>query len=146
MLHAKRSPRPTATESRASCPAAPGCTVASPAMEPGPGIGPVLVSGRAREADDLGRVFNREAAEVAELDELGRLRVLPSELLQRRVDFDQLIDRLDIRRPSCLGFNDRCLDVSRPPRNDPPGGDPGGRGERDNAEFACGLCVPCAAP
>ena len=31
MLHATRSPRPTATESRASCPAAPGCTVASPA-------------------------------------------------------------------------------------------------------------------
>src|SRR5262245_49372156 len=57
--------------------------------EPGAGVSPVLIGACARDAEDLGDLLDREAREEAELDEPGRVRLLPGQHAQGVVEVEQ---------------------------------------------------------
>src|SRR5438132_1466276 len=57
----------------------------------GPGIGPVFVSRGAAEAEECGGFLDRQAAEIAELHQPSRLRVLGGELRQGLIDGEDLV-------------------------------------------------------
>src|SRR5687768_5726245 len=63
-------------------------------IQPRPRVRPVPVGGRDGNAQRLRRLFVRQAAEVAEVDELRLLRVLLGELDERFVERDQLVRRV----------------------------------------------------
>src|SRR5262249_35391983 len=57
------------------------------------GVGPVFVGAGAREADDLGGFLDRQAREVAQLDEPGRLEVLVGQAGQGVMNGEDLVIR-----------------------------------------------------
>src|SRR5262245_56332065 len=59
--------------------------------EPGAGVSPVLIGACARDPEDLGGLLDREAREEAELDELGRVRLLPGQDAQGLIEVEQLV-------------------------------------------------------
>src|SRR5262249_43047087 len=59
------------------------------ATEADPGVSPVFVGAGARQADDLGGVLERQAPEVAQLDEPGGLGVLGGQARQGFVDVEE---------------------------------------------------------
>src|SRR5262249_40447671 len=63
------------------------------ALEADAGGRPVLVGGRAREADDLGGVLDGQAGEIAQLDQPRRLRVLGGQAGQGVVDVQEVVRR-----------------------------------------------------
>src|SRR5262245_29695465 len=73
----------------------------------GLGVGPVDVSGRARQAQGLRRLLDGEAGKVAQLNELSSLGVLGSKPVQGVVDGEQFggviaLDRLNILQRDAL--------------------------------------------
>src|SRR5262245_41061288 len=62
------------------------------AVEPAAGEGPVAVGGARRKGKDLGRLFDGQAREAAQLDESGRLFVVTGQRGQGLVEGEQMID------------------------------------------------------
>src|SRR4051794_40356814 len=62
-------------------------------MEPDAGVSPVLVGGRAREAEQLPGLLEGQAGEVAELDQLAGLGLLGGEGGEGVVEEQQLVRR-----------------------------------------------------
>src|SRR5262245_43959853 len=75
--------------------AGPGSRLLHLSVEPGPGERPVALGGRPRDAEEIGRLFQRAAGEEAEFDELCLLRVPLFEFLQSLVEGKE-IDRVAI--------------------------------------------------
>ena len=61
------------------------------AEEPGAGVGPVALGGGGADAQDFGGFLEGEAGEVAELYELGLLRVVQGEAIEGVVDGEQFV-------------------------------------------------------
>jgi len=58
------------------------------AVEPGPGVGPVAVGGRGRDAQHPRRLLQREPGKEAQFDEFGLGRILSGQLRKRTVEVD----------------------------------------------------------
>src|SRR5204862_479482 len=60
-------------------------------LEAGSRVGPVLVGGRARDADHLGGVLDRQPGKVAQLDQSGGLGVLGGQPGQGIIDVQKFV-------------------------------------------------------
>ena len=60
-------------------------------LEPGAGVGPGKVGGPGRDAEHLRGLGDRQAGEVAELDQLGRSGVDIRQLSERLVEGEQVV-------------------------------------------------------
>lgn len=58
--------------------------------EPGPSVTPVPVRGRRRDTEKAGGFRRSEASKIAELHQLGFGGLVPSELLERQIEGDDL--------------------------------------------------------
>src|SRR5438046_2284671 len=85
-LQAKQTTHLLLSQIRATTPVFLRAGVADLPEKPGAGVGPMALGGRGRDAEDLRRLFDGQADEIAELDEFGLLLVVGGEPVQGIVD------------------------------------------------------------